>query len=109
MNLVVDILVVCRKMANVREVGERFFPLSGLCQSAWTFFAKKHSEEKDTAGHELQRKGNDPLFCRHGKVLVNAVGDPETENSANLDYFKLALSRHEEWYIRFRKTRPFGP
>lgn len=96
MNLVVDILVVCREMANVREVGERLFPLSGLCQPTWTFFAEKHSEEKDTAGHELQRKGNDPLFGRDGKVLVNAVGDPKAENSANLDYYKSALSKHEE-------------
>jgi hypothetical protein len=86
MHFIVNVLMVCGKIANISEVGESFFPLPGFCQPARTFFAEKHSEEKDTSGYELHCKGDNPLFRRYGEVLADTVRDPKAKNRSDLDF-----------------------
>ena len=86
MHFVVDIFVVCGKIANICEIGEGFLPLPGFSEPPWAFFAEKHSEKKDAAWHKLKGKWDNPLSCRWSNVLVETIGYPKCKYGSHLDF-----------------------
>jgi len=62
--LVSNVFVIGREIADVREVGEGLLPSSTLCEPSWGFFAQKHAEEKDASGDKLEGERNHPVQVR---------------------------------------------